>query len=249
VSATAPRHALVHRPGLVPVLMLCAAGLLGRRRMRLRRTVLALERDNERLAEMVAGERRRIERDLHDGAQQRLVALQIELALLREQLESSAPASSAAVRRLEAEAQAATEELRALAHGIHPPALTERGLGDALAAVARSSVVPASVRVNGIGRLDADVESAVYFTCVEALQNVAKHAQGATEVEVSVGRDPVGALRFEVRDDGDGFALGAAADGTGLAGLRARLAAVGGELRVVSAPGRGTCVAGVVPPR
>jgi signal transduction histidine kinase len=248
VSATAQRHSISRRPGLTPVLMLCAAGLLGRR-LRLRRSVAELEQENERVASAVAGERRRIERDLHDGAQQRLVALQIKLALLREELESQAPESAAAVRRLEAEAEAATEELRALAHGIHPPPLTEHGLGGALAAAARRSGLAATVRVDGVGRWDAEIERAVYFACVEALQNAAKHARGASEVEISLGLDRDGALRFEVRDDGPGFVNGGSAGGAGLANLRERLAAVGGELRVVSPPDGGTCVAGVVPPR
>jgi signal transduction histidine kinase len=244
VSATAARHPISRRPGLLPVLVLCAAGLLGRRSLR-----RSPADESERLAGAVADERRRIERDLHDGAQQRLVALQIGLALLREELESSAPASVAAVRRLEREAAAATAELRALAHGIRPPLLSERGLGDALAEAARRSVVPVAVRTDGVGRLGPEIESAVYFACIEALQNAAKHARGATGVEISLRCEPDGALRFEVRDDGPGLRAGDEANGTGLVNLRERLAAIGGELLVVSPPDGGTCVAGVVPPR
>jgi signal transduction histidine kinase len=232
VSSTVEPHPGSHRAGFLPVLALCAA----------------LARENERLAAAAEHERRRIERDLHDGAQQRLVALQIKLALLREQLEAEAPASAASVRRLEGEAEAATAELRALAHGIHPPALAEGGLRDALAAAVAGSPLPATLRADGVGRCDPQVERAIYFTCTEALQNAAKHARGATRVEVALASAD-GRLRFEVRDDGAGFGAVEAARGAGLANLRERLAAVGGELRIASAPGAGTRVAGSVPLR
>ena len=232
MSATVEHHASTQRSGFLPVLALCAA----------------LARENERLAAAVERERRELERDLHDGAQQRLVALGIKLALLREQLEPEAPASAATVRRLEGEVEQATAELRALAHGLHPPALAQHGLRDALAAAVACSPLPATLRADGIGRCDARIERAVYFACSEALQNAGKHARGATRVDVALARDGA-RLRFEVRDDGAGFAAAEAARGAGLANLRARLAAVGGELRIVSAPGAGTRVSGSAPLR
>jgi signal transduction histidine kinase len=232
VSSIAEHHASTPRPGLMPVLALCAA----------------LARENERLTALAERERARLERDLHDGAQQRLVSLQIKLALLREQLEPQAPASAATVRRLEGEVEAATAELRALAHGIHPPALTERGLGDALAVAVACSPLPATLHADGVGRCDPQVEHAIYFACSEALQNAVKHARGATRVVVALARAG-DALRFEVRDDGAGFRVETTARGAGLANLRERLAAVGGELRIASAPGAGTRVSGSAPLR
>jgi signal transduction histidine kinase len=231
VAATVEHPASTRHSGFLPVLALCAA----------------LARENERLAAAVERERRELERDLHDGAQQRLVALQIKLALLREQLEPEAPTRAATVRGIEGDVEAATAELRALAHGLHPPSLAQRGLRDALAAAVACSPLPATLRADGVGRCDAQVERAVYFACNEALQNAAKHARGATQVDVALARDGA-LLRFEVRDDGAGFGA-AAARGAGLANLRERLAAVGGELRVVSAPGAGTRVSGSAPLR
>jgi signal transduction histidine kinase len=208
--------------------------------------VRELSDSRARLVTIADHERRRIERDLHDGAQQRLVALQIRLALLREQIEPDAPASAAALRGFEGEIETASEEVRALAHGIYPPQLTERGLAHALRAAARAAPLPTTVRTEHVGRYDPAVESTVYFACMEALQTAAKHAHGASGVAISVTEN--GRLRFEVRDDGPGFSPAEHAhDGSGLANLRDRLAAVGGELEIRSAPGAGTRVAGVIP--
>ncbi len=205
-----------------------------------------LSQSRARLVTVADGERRRIERDLHDGAQQRLVAIQIHLALLRERLEDDAPESAAALQGIEDDVELATEEVRALAHGIYPPLLTERGLAEALQAAARSAPLPTSVRIAAIGRYDPEVESTVYFACMEALQNAAKHAGGASGVTIEVSDN--GRLRFEVRDDGAGFAPGRMpSDGSGLANLHDRLAAVGGEIAIESSPGDGTRVAGVIP--
>ena len=210
--------------------------------------VRELSSSRARLLTVADHERKRIERDLHDGAQQRLVALQIRLALLREQIEPDAPESAAALRRFEGEIETASEEVRALAHGIYPPQLTERGLTHALRAAARGAPLPTTVRTEHVGRYGPAVESTVYFACMEALQNTAKHAHGATGVTIDVCEN--GRLRFEVRDDGAGFAPGEHAhDGSGLANLRDRLAAVGGELEIRSAPGDGTRVAGTIPVR
>jgi signal transduction histidine kinase len=210
--------------------------------------VRELSASRARVLTVADHERRRIERDLHDGAQQRLVALQIRLALLREQIEPEAPESAAALRRFEGEIETASEEVRALAHGIYPPQLTERGLAHALRSAARGAPLPTTVHTEHIGRYGPAVESTVYFACMEALQNAAKHAHGATGVTIDVCEN--GRLRFEVRDDGPGFApRERARDGSGLANLRDRLAAVGGELEIRSAPGDGTRVAGVIPVR
>lgn len=213
----------------------------------LRASLVELSASRARLVTVADLERRRIERDLHDGAQQRLIALQIKLALLREQIAPQAPESARALAQLEREVEAAAEDVRSLAHGIHPQLLSARGLGDALRAVARTASLPTTVHDAGVGRYDATVESAVYFACLEALQNAAKHARGATRITIAL--EDTAELRFSVRDDGAGFRTAAAPahDGAGLANLHDRLAAVGGELEVVSAPGEGTCVRGVVP--
>lgn len=208
-----------------------------------------LSQSRARLVTVADGERRRIERDLHDGAQQRLVAIQIHLALLRERIEHDAPESAAALHGIEDDVELATEEVRALAHGIYPPLLTERGLKEALEAAARSAPLPTTVWMADIGRYGPDVESAVYFSCMEALQNAVKHAEGASAITIEVSDD--GRLRFEVRDDGAGFARDGSSEreGNGLANLRDRLAAIGGSITVDSRPGAGTRVAGVVPVR
>jgi signal transduction histidine kinase len=123
--------------------------------------------------------------------------------------------------------------------------LADQGLGDALRALARGSSLPLTVDVDGIGRYPPEVESAVYFCCLEALQNATKHADGASTITISLTGN--GSLRFEVSDDGPGFAEGSVRPGLGFVNMRDRLAAVGGELTISSASGAGTQVVGAVP--
>jgi len=190
-------------------------------------------------------ERRRIERDLHDGAQQRLVALRVRLGLAGELMRENPARGTELLSELGTEAEDALEEVRALAHGVYPSLLADHGLGEAVRALARRSEPPPRVAVEGVGRYQPEVESAVYFCCLEALQNVAKHAQGARSVSISIRDD--GELCFEVRDDGPGLP-GDAVPGTGLTNMEDRLAAVGGELVVRSEPGGGgTRVVGRIP--
>jgi signal transduction histidine kinase len=153
------------------------------------------------------------------------------------------------VRDLEADVERASEEVRSLAHGIHPPMLAERGIPDALRAAARAAPLPTTVRATRLRRYSPEVESAVYFACMEALQNATKHAIGATGVTISLAGSRDGRLRFEVRDDGAGFRAAEQNGGSGLATLRERLAALGGELAIASAPGDGTRVVGTIPLR
>jgi signal transduction histidine kinase len=250
MPVTAPSHRDALLAGALAGGALCAGAIHAYTRVARENEQLVRELSDSRARVLTVAdhERKRIERDLHDGAQQRLVALQIRLGLLREQIEPEAPESAAALRRFEGEVETAAEEVRALAHGIYPPQLTERGLGDALRSAARGAALPTTVRAEHVGRYDPAVESTVYFACMEALQNAAKHAHGATRVTIEVSEN--GGLRFEVRDDGPGFAPGGhAPDGSGLANLRDRLAAVGGELEIRSAPGDGTRVAGIIPMR
>jgi signal transduction histidine kinase len=147
--------------------------------------------------------------------------------------------------QLQARATEALDDLRDLARGIYPPLLADKGLLSALEAQARKSPVATTVQADGIGRFDQDVEAAVYFSCLEALQNVTKYAQAGQAIVRLANGD--GHLTFEVRDDGVGFDPRAKGIGTGLQGMSDRLGALGGELHVTSAPGAGTMVRGSVP--
>jgi len=190
-------------------------------------------------------ERRRIERDLHDGAQQRLVALRVQLELAEELVARDPTEGRKKLHSLGEEVNATLHEIQALARGVYPVLLEDRGLAEALSAAARRLPVPATVDANGLGRHSPEIESAVYFCCLEAMQNASKHARGAYAVAVVFAEDA--ALSFEVRDDGAGFHEAAIQPGAGLTNMRDRLAAVGGELEIRSEPGRGTVVAGAVP--
>jgi signal transduction histidine kinase len=189
---------------------------------------------------------RRLERDLHDGPQQRLVRLAIELGRAQRHLDSRPEAAREALADAIVQAQEALEELRALSRGIAPPILTDRGLRDALATLAARSVVPAEFDAAPLGqRLDAAVETAAYFVVAEALTNVAKHSQAE---RCAIGmRLAEGTLRVRVTDDGVGGA--ARAKGHGLAGLEDRLHAVGGRLLVASPDGGPTTVTAELPCR
>jgi signal transduction histidine kinase len=190
-------------------------------------------------------ERRRIERDLHDGAQQRLVALRVKLALAEEIVQQDPADGASRLHLLGDEVAAAVEDIRSLASGVYPALLAERGLPEALGAAARRSPVDTRVSRDGVGRYALDVESAVYFCCLEAMQNASKHAPGARRVTIELREDD--RLRFEVRDDGEGFDMRENGWGAGLTNMRDRIEAVGGRLVVRSAPGEGAAVSGSVP--
>ena len=206
-----------------------------------------LEASRARLATSAERERRRIERDLHDGAQQRLVALRIELELAEELLDSDPAAGRARLRELEGDIDDALEELRAVAHGVYPPVLADRGLSDALRAVANRSPVRVDVEAQQIGRYPPELESAVYFCVLEALQNALKHAKGVRRITVDLDGGAAAELRFAVRDDGAGVRRGdTLRGGAGITGMRDRVAAFGGHLDITSAVGVGTTVRGLV---
>ncbi len=198
-----------------------------------------------RIAASGERERRQIERDLHDGAQQRLVALRIELELAEELVRSDPERVAERLRRLEGDVDDALEELRALSHGVYPPLLADRGLPDALRSVADRSVVPVRLEVRDVKRYAPEVESAVYYCVLEALQNVLKHARSARQVQVRLG-GAANELRLEVRDDGPGFAA-TQPRGAGMTSMRDRLVALGGEVEVTSTVGVGTVVHGWIP--
>jgi signal transduction histidine kinase len=145
---------------------------------------------------------------------------------------------------IQAETQEALENLRDLARGIYPPLLADQGLGAALEGQARKAALPVAIEIEGLGRYPQEVEAAVYFCCLEALQNVAKYAEASSATVRLVGQD--GVLRFEVRDDGVGFDPSSTSFGSGLQGMADRLDAIRGSLQVRSAPGEGTTVAGTV---
>ena len=191
-------------------------------------------------------ERRRIERDLHDGAQQQLVALRIKLELAADRLDASDVGNAELLRELGSEIDHALDEVRSLARGIYPSTLADRGLSEALRSAALQATLPTTVLATGVRkRYPREIESAAYFCCLEALQNAVKHASGATAVVIELADN--GSLRFEVRDDGSGFDTDAAEPGVGLVSMRDRLAAVHGDLAIVSALGRGTRVMGHIP--
>ena len=208
----------------------------------------AVRESRARIQSAADDERRRIERDLHDGAQQRLVALRIKLELAAERTDrgdGGGTAGAAMLRALGADVEQALDEVRSLARGIYPAPLADRGLVEGLRAAALRNPLPTTVLAAGVGRHPREIESAAYFCCLEALQNVAKHAAGATAAVIEVRDD--GVLRLQVRDDGAGFDPVAVDGGSGITNMRDRLAAVGGELQLSSAPGRGTIVTGTIP--
>lgn len=204
----------------------------------LRERLEELEASRQRLVSAQATERRRIERDLHDGAQQHLVALRLNLLSLAEGGASRAP-------HLLEQVDAALSALRELARGIHPAVLSDRGLGAALESATRSAPVDVRIEAGGIGRLDGDLEAAVYFCCVEALQNAYKHARAA---HIRVRLAEVGErLTFAVEDDGCGIPMPMTRPGRGLQNMFDRAAAYGGRCDARAGPRGGTVVEGWVP--
>ena len=219
----------------------------------LQTTLDALRKQAEELRESRArivasgdAERRRVERDLHDGAQQHLVALAINLRLARDIVAEDPDGAGEMLGQLADDVQLTIKELRELAHGIYPPLLADNGLGDALAAAASRSPLKVVVTVaDDIGRYPAEVEAAIYFSCLEALQNAAKHAGDAT-VELRLWTES-GGLLFSITDNGPGFDPAVARRGHGFVNMADRLGAIGGTVRWDSRPGHGAAVSGSVP--
>jgi signal transduction histidine kinase len=204
-----------------------------------------LKASRQRLVAAQDAERRRIERNIHDGAQQQLVALAVKLGLAKRLVAADPAGVETALDQLQRDTNQALEDLRDLARGIYPPLLADKGLGAALESQAKKSTVAISVETDGTGRYTQETEAAVYFSCLEALQNVAKYARAARATVRLFQTD--GQLSFEVTDDGVGFDPDAIVRGSGLQGIADRLAALGGELTIRSAPGEGTTVAGRLP--
>jgi signal transduction histidine kinase len=204
-----------------------------------------LEESRKRIARAADLERSRIERDLHDGAQQRLVSMRIKLSLAEELSVDDPAAGAAAMHELGSEIDLALEDLRSLAHGVYPSLLSDRGLEEALRGVAAASPLPIHLYASGLTRYPAEVETAVYFTCLEAVQNAIKHARSASGVWISVQQNH--SLRVEVRDDGPGFFPPARNANGGLRNMRDRVEAVGGWLTIDTSPGHGTRILGSIP--
>ena len=247
VAAIVHDEGLERRPELVEAGASMAAVVLDNQRLAAQAevSIRELRLSRARIASSAERERRRIERDLHDGAQQRLVALRIELELAEDIVRQDAQRGANRLRELEHELDEALEDLRSLAHGVYPPLLADRGLSDALRSVAMGSQIHVDLDAPRLGRYAPEVESAVYFCVLEALQNVLKHASGARRVRVRVAAGPLGELHFSVRDDGAGMA--GLRPGAGITNMQDRLAAFGGDVTVTSTPGVGTHVRGRVP--
>ena len=212
-----------------------------------RRQANELRRSRARIVEATDRERRRIERDLHDGAQQHLVALAVSTRLARQLADSDPDATKEMLDQIASDLQDAVQELRNLAHGIYPPLLMDRGLPDALRAAANRAALPTSVDAENVGRYPQQVEAAVYFCCLEALQNAGKHAGPDATITIGLTEDQ-GALLFTVTDTGAGFEpTSGAATGHGFVNMADRVGAFGGTVQINSEPGRGTTILGRVP--
>jgi signal transduction histidine kinase len=206
-----------------------------------------LQESRARIVAAGDAERRKLERNLHDGAQQHLVALAVKLRLARDAVEDDPDDAMGMIDEIKADVQTAIAELRALAHGIFPPLLVSGGLGDALPAAISRAALPTTLDLVDVGRYGNDIEAAVYFCTLEALQNAGKHAGDRATAAVRV-TEAAGELRFEISDDGAGFdPSSAAGDGHGFVNMADRLGAFGGTVEVTSTPGDGTTIAGRIP--
>ncbi len=203
-----------------------------------------LRASRQRLVSAQDQERRRLERNLHDGAQQHLVAIKVKLGLAEMLLGKDPARAQQILDQLKSDADEALETLRDLARGIYPPLLADRGLLVALESQARKATAPVSVEAEAIGRYAQDIEAAAYFCVLEALQNVQKYAQ-ASQVTVRL-RGEEDRITFAVTDDGRGFDIASMKRGAGLTNMADRLDALGGELQISSVPGEGTTIAGSI---
>jgi len=212
-----------------------------------RRQAEELRASRARIVAAADAARRQIERNLHDGAQQHLVALAVNLRLARQIGKADPDAGNEMLEQLGHDLQDAVQELRSLAHGIYPPLLVDRGLPEALTAAGGRAALPTTVVANDVGRYPPEVEAAVYFCCLEAMQNAGKHAGDGATTTVKV-EERNGTLVFEVADDGAGFDPAQRSNlGAGFVNMGDRVGAIGGTFGVQSAPGQGTRISGRVP--
>jgi signal transduction histidine kinase len=211
----------------------------------LRKQADELRESRTRIVASGDAERRRIERNLHDGAQQNLVALAVSLRLTKDILADDPASAAEMLDQLAGDVRHTIQELRELAHGIYPPLLADSGLYEALRAAGGRSPLSVEVTSEGIGRYSSEIEAAIYFCCLEALQNAAKHAPGA-HVQVRLWEES-GGLLFMVADDGPGFDVARATAGHGYVNMADRLGAIGGTVRWTSEAGQGAQVRGSIP--
>jgi signal transduction histidine kinase len=204
-----------------------------------------LRASRRRLVAAQDEERRRLERNIHDGAQQQLVAMSVKIRLAEQLLEREPLKARGLLTDLQSDTTGALEDLRDLARGIYPPLLADKGLPAALEAQARKAAIPIAVHTDAVRRYHQSIEATVYFCCLEAMQNIGKYAEASRSSIRLAQRDEV--LVFEVADDGVGFDAEGTLHGSGLQGMADRLNAVGGTLEVRSEPGTGTTVMGQVP--
>ena len=229
-------------------LVLANAGLtadLEARLMQIAQQAADLRSSRQRIVAAQDEERRRLERNIHDGAQQHLVALAVKLRLAKTALQTDPERGRLMLQEIGGEVDAALDTLRSLALGIYPPLLEEQGIAAALAAQYTRSELPVRMETDGIGRYPIELEAAVYFCTLEALQNAAKYAR-ATSITIAF-RERDDDLEFSVADDGVGFSTETNGSGTGIQGMRDRMAVFGGDAEIESSPGRGTIVRGRVP--
>jgi signal transduction histidine kinase len=212
----------------------------------LKASIADLAASRARIVETADAERQRIEHRLHDGAQQHLVGMRLRLELAAEMVENDPRHGTRMLAEIGAQMDEALDDVRNLAKGVYPPLLPEHGLGEALRSVNRRSPWPASLDVRAIGRYPADTEAAVYFCCLEALQNITKHAGPAVGGAIHLWED-AGRLHFEVSDEGVGFSVDPVGAGQGLVNMRDRIESAGGTVTVASRTGLGTVVRGSVP--
>ena len=238
---------LLLEPGMVEGAAAYALAVIENRRLVAEGDARLRELDASRARILTIGDqaRRQIERDLHDGAQQHLVALRAALAIENDRIGDESPHVRAVLEALGDQVESTIDEVRSLARGIYPSVLADHGLAVALRSAGAAAPIAVRVDADGVGRYPPEIETTVYLVCVEALQNAVKHAHGATGAWISLVDD--GRLRFEVVDDGAGFDPDTVVSGSGLVNLHDRTATLGGVLAVESVPGRGTRIAGAVP--
>jgi signal transduction histidine kinase len=224
------------------------AGLRERERLRGHNVELIdeLRASRERIVASADAERRRLERDLHDGAQQQLVLTGLKLGLARRQIDTDPETAGTTLDEIRMDLDRALAELRDLAHGIYPAQLQSDGLPGALRDAVDRAAISSQLHCDATGRYPPEVEAAIYFCCLEALQNAAKHAGEGAHATVRLADDG-SVIRFEVTDDGPGFDVAEAASSHGIQNMTDRIGALGGELKIESVPGQGTKVLAVVP--
>jgi signal transduction histidine kinase len=206
-----------------------------------------LEASRARIVAAGDDERRKLERNLHDGVQQRLVAVRIDLGLAAE-LAANDAGIRGRLEKIGQRVEEALDELRNVAHGLYPPVLSDLGLVAALERVKLGGGAPLTLRATDVGRHAPELESAVYYCCLEAIHNATKHGGPAVRITVAL-REHTDELTFEVADDGPGFDPSEPHAGTGLQNMRDRLGALDGDLSIVTTSGKGTVVSGSVPLR